>query len=51
MRAALFAAMGALAACGGEGLTPVPYTTTRVAAPENVGSTVAHQHVVTRSTV
>ncbi len=39
MRAALFAAMGALAACGGEGLTPVPYTTTRVAAPENVDHT------------
>lgn len=40
MRAAIHAVLlGVLAACGGDALTPVPYTTTRVAAPQNADHT------------
>lgn len=35
----LRAALVALVACGGDALTPVPYTTTRVAPPQNVDHT------------
>ena len=39
MRQLLGLALCLLVACGGQGLTPVPYTTTRVAPPQNVDHT------------